>query len=114
MAHIKGQRSHDIITDASHLLCCMDHRGARGADANSGDGAGILTALPHEFLTRVARDELNSDLPPAGEFAAGLVFLPTDAKQRDRCKAEVAEICAAGGSGWWVGAKYPPTPMAPI
>ena len=52
VAHIKGQRSHQIIRDADHLLCRMDHRGARGAEPNTGDGAGILTALPHEFLAK--------------------------------------------------------------
>ena len=61
VAHIKGQRSHAIIVDAEHLLCRMDHRGARGAEEATGDGAGILTALPHEFLARVARDELGPE-----------------------------------------------------
>ena len=65
IAHVKGQPSHQIIRDAEHLLCRMDHRGARGAEENSGDGAGILTALPHAFLTRVARDELGIELPEA-------------------------------------------------
>ena len=50
VAHIKGERSHQIIEDADHLGCRMDHRGARGAEKNTGDGAGMLTALPHEFL----------------------------------------------------------------
>ena len=49
IAHVKGHPSHQIIRDAEHLLCRMDHRGARGAEENSGDGAGILTALPHAF-----------------------------------------------------------------
>src|SRR5262245_22267011 len=57
VAHIKGQRSHQILLDADHLLCRMDHRGARGAEPNTGDGAGILTALPHEFLAKVAKSE---------------------------------------------------------
>ena len=54
VAHIKGERSHQILLDADHLLWRMDHRGARGAEQNTGDGAGILTALPHEFLAKVA------------------------------------------------------------
>jgi len=85
VAHIKGQPSHQIIRDADHLLCRMDHRGARGAEANSGDGAGILTALPHDFLTRVARDELDTDA------------------ERERCKEAISAICAAEGQklvGW--------------
>ncbi len=94
VAHIKGEASHQIVRDADHLLCRMDHRGARGAEENTGDGAGILTALPHEFLARVAKEELNTDLPAAGKFAAGIVFLPRDATERERCKQAFAEICA--------------------
>ncbi|MEE9570505.1 MAG: hypothetical protein V3W02_02285, partial [Gammaproteobacteria bacterium] len=105
VAQIKGQSSHQIIRDADHLLCRMDHRGARGAEANSGDGAGILTALPHDFLTRIAKDEFGTELPEPGKFAAGVVFLPTDVAERDRCKAAVSRICAAEGQqlvGWRV------------
>ncbi len=103
VAHIKGERSHQIVRDAEHLLCRMDHRGARGAEANTGDGAGILTALPHEFLSKVARTELGAELPAPGRFAAGNVFLPTDAAEREHCKSVVAEICAEEGQaivGW--------------
>jgi glutamate synthase (NADPH/NADH) large chain len=83
----------------------MDHRGARGAEPNTGDGAGILTALPHEFLAKVAKASFGVDLPQAGSFAAGVVFLPTDNVERERCKAVVAEICAEEGQkivGWRV------------
>jgi glutamate synthase (NADPH/NADH) large chain len=103
VAHIKGVRSHQIILDADHLLCRMDHRGARGAEPNTGDGAGMVTALPHEFLAKVAKQTFGVELPPAGRFAAGNVFLPTDTEQRERCKAVVAEICAQEGQrivGW--------------
>ena len=103
VAHVKGRRSHDIIADAEHLLCSMDHRGARGAEEATGDGAGILTALPHEFLARVAREELGQDLPEPGKFSAGVVFLPNDPAQREKCKQAVARICAEEGQrtvGW--------------
>ena len=103
VAHIKGQRSHQIILDADHLGCRMDHRGARGAEKNTGDGAGMLTALPHEFLARVAREDLGVELPEPGRFAAGIVFLPTDPAERELCKTTVAEICLAEGQkllGW--------------
>src|SRR5262245_27019512 len=105
VAHIKGERSHQIVRDADHLLCRMDHRGARGAESNTGDGAGILTALPREFLAKVAKREFGVELPPAGRFAAGLVFLPTDDAERQRCKTIVAEICAEESQtlvGWRV------------
>ena len=103
VAHVKGERSHQIIRDADHLLCRMDHRGARGAEPNTGDGAGILTALPHEFLRKVVREDLGAELPAPGRFSAGVVFLPTDASERAQCKAEVAGICASEGQqlvGW--------------
>jgi len=106
VAHIKGERSHQILLDADHLLCRMDHRGARGAEQNTGDGAGILTALPREFLAKIAKRELGvAELPPEGKFAAGNVFLPTDAAERERCKAVVARICTEEGQkllGWRV------------
>ncbi len=103
VANVKGERSHQIIRDADHLLCRMDHRGARGAEKNSGDGAGILTALPYEFLARVARDELQAELPAPGKFSAGVVFLPTDEAERERCKTAVGDICKDEGQvlvGW--------------
>jgi glutamate synthase (NADPH/NADH) large chain len=103
VAHIKGQRSHQILVDAEEVLRNMDHRGACGCEPNTGDGAGILTALPHEFLARVVRDELHAKLPAPGEFAAGIVFLPTDAGERARCRQTVEEIIASQGQrliGW--------------
>ncbi len=103
VAHVKGQPSHQIVRDAEHLLCRMDHRGARGAESNTGDGAGILTALPHAFLARVAREELDAELPVPGRFGAGVVFLPRDEAERERCKAVVADICEKEGQalvGW--------------
>jgi glutamate synthase (NADPH/NADH) large chain len=103
VAHIKGERSHKILLDADHLLCRMDHRGARGAEPNTGDGAGMVTGLPHEFLAKVAKKEIGAVLPPPGRYAAGVVFLPTDAAEREHCKALVARLCAEEGQrliGW--------------
>jgi glutamate synthase (NADPH/NADH) large chain len=103
VAHIKGERSHQIVLDADHLLCRMDHRGARGAEPNTGDGAGILTALPHEFLARVAKGSLGADLPAPGRFAAGNIFLPQNRDERETCKRVIAEICTEEGQtlvGW--------------
>jgi len=103
VAHIKGQRSHQIIVDADEVLQSMDHRGGCGCDPETGDGAGILTALPHEFLRKVAKDDLRADLPEPGRFSAGLVFLPTKQAERERCKDVVNRIVARQGQqlvGW--------------
>jgi glutamate synthase (NADPH/NADH) large chain len=103
VAHIKGKRSHQILIDAEEVLRNMDHRGACGCEPNTGDGAGILTALPHEFLKRVVKKELGADLPKPGQFAAGIVFLPKDGTERARCKQVVEELIAAQGQklvGW--------------
>jgi glutamate synthase (NADPH/NADH) large chain len=103
VAHVKGKRSHQILIDAEEVLRNMDHRGACGCEPNTGDGAGILTALPHEFLQRVARKELAAELPPPGQYAAGLVFLPKIDAQRAKCKKAVEEIIKQLGQrlvGW--------------
>jgi glutamate synthase (NADPH/NADH) large chain len=103
VAHIKGERSHQIVQDADTVLRSMDHRGARGSEQNTGDGAGILTALPHEFLTKVARLDLDADLPAPGRYSAGIIFLPTDPDEREHCKRTVADICNEEGQelvGW--------------
>jgi glutamate synthase (NADPH/NADH) large chain len=103
VAHIKGQRSHQIILDADLVLRNMDHRGACGCDPNTGDGAGILTALPHEFLRKVAKVDLDAELPEPGRFAAGVVFLPQLAEERETCKRLVQHVIAQQGQrlvGW--------------
>ena len=102
VAHIKGRRSHGIVTDADRILRHMTHRGACGCEANTGDGAGILTALPHEFLKRVA-GEAGITLPEPGAYAAGNVFLPRDRAQRQSAKSILASQVAAFGQrvlGW--------------
>ncbi|MEX0725409.1 MAG: glutamate synthase large subunit, partial [Planctomycetaceae bacterium] len=94
VAHIKGVQSHQIIADADQILQHMVHRGACGCEANTGDGAGMLTALPHEFFARVARDEMNVALPKPGKYGTGIVFLPQDPAEREECKQIVARIAA--------------------
>jgi glutamate synthase (NADPH/NADH) large chain len=103
IAHIKGQRNHQILQDADEMSRSMRHRGACGCEPNTGDGAGILTALPHDFLIKVAARDLKVDLPGPGKFAAGLVFLPTDETERRNCKDTVARLVAEQGQkllGW--------------
>ncbi|RMG39579.1 MAG: glutamate synthase large subunit [Planctomycetota bacterium] len=103
VAHVKGRRSRQIIDDADRMLRHMTHRGACGCEKNTGDGAGILTALPYEFLNRVAEDELKVELPPRGHYGVGIVFLPTDPAERQTCKETVNQIIAEQGQrllGW--------------
>ncbi|MDQ1362495.1 MAG: glutamate synthase large chain, partial [Pseudomonadota bacterium] len=103
VAHIKGKPSHQIVLDADHILRRMVHRGGCGCEANTGDGAGILTSLPHAFLARVAREAFGVELPAKGQYAAGNVFLPMNELERTKCKKLVNELIASHGLkliGW--------------
>jgi glutamate synthase (NADPH/NADH) large chain len=103
VAHIKGRASHDLIPKAREVLVNMTHRGAVGAEKDTGDGAGILTALPHALLERVAKEELRTELPERGRFAAGLFFLPQEGAEREACERAVEQIVAEAGQrfiGW--------------
>jgi glutamate synthase (NADPH/NADH) large chain len=103
IANIKGIPSHQIVLDADTILQNMDHRGGCGCEANTGDGAGILTALPHKFLQKVAKRDLGVELPAPGKFAAGLVFLPRDSSERTYCKEQLERLIVEAGQtvvGW--------------
>ena len=103
VADMKGRPSHEIITEADHALRRMDHRGGCGCETNTGDGCGILTALPHTFMAKAAKTEFGADLPEAGRYAVGNVFLPTGQQERDKCKATVEQFIKAQGQtliGW--------------
>ncbi|MFY9714711.1 MAG: glutamate synthase large subunit [Microbacterium sp.] len=99
VATLRGVAGHDIIALALEALRNLEHRGAIGSDAGTGDGAGILTQMPDEFLRAVAGFEL----PPVGEYAVGLAFLPRDSGQRRQQKAGIEKIARAEGLrvlGW--------------
>jgi glutamate synthase (NADPH/NADH) large chain len=103
IAHLKGKASHSIIEDAITMLTRMDHRGACGCEVNTGDGAGIMTALPHAFLRAVAKRDAAVDLPDAGDFGAGIVFLPRRPEEAAACKRVIARIIQEQGQtllGW--------------
>src|SRR4030081_3699372 len=70
IAHIKGDKSRQIVSDALNILCNLEHRGAGGADPRAGDGAGILVQIPHAFFSAAA-DKLGFRLPAPGEYAVG-------------------------------------------
>ncbi|WP_227530198.1 glutamate synthase large subunit [Microbacterium tenebrionis] len=101
VATLRGTAGHDIITLALQALRNLEHRGAIGSDAGTGDGAGILTQMPDAFLREVTA----FDLPDAGEYAAGLAFLPLQASERRSQKAGVERIAREEGLevlGWRV------------
>tara|TARA_R110002072_G_scaffold104099_1_gene228408 strand:- start:27124 stop:31692 length:4569 start_codon:yes stop_codon:yes gene_type:complete len=93
VAHIKGVPSHQILQDAYHINSRMDHRGGCGFEENTGDGAGILTALPFSFFAEVAA-EIGLKLPAPGKFAVGNIFLPQDEAERAICMSNIEAIIA--------------------
>ena len=99
VVHIKGRRSHDIVQKALQVLVNLEHRGACGCEENTGDGAGILMQMPDAFLRTVAHVRL----PAAGEYGAGLVFLPHEEASRERIKDLIGRITEEEGQtllGW--------------
>ncbi|KAG2228014.1 hypothetical protein INT45_012038 [Circinella minor] len=73
--HIKGHRSHKILSDASDILCNMTHRGASGADIRDGDGSGVMTGMPDDFFRIEIKRDMKIDLPPEGQYAVGNIFM---------------------------------------
>lgn len=100
VANIKGVPSHQIMLDAYHLNSRMDHRGGCGFEANTGDGAGILMALPHSFFNKTAAAELSVDLPEPGSYAVGNIFLPQIQEEQDKCKQVIEAIIAEEGQNF--------------
>jgi len=90
VATLRGTAGHDIIETALTALRNLEHRGAVGSDAGTGDGAGIITQIPDAFLRAV----VDFDLPPTGRYAVGMVFLPTDPVVRSQVKDAVALLAA--------------------
>jgi glutamate synthase (NADPH) large chain len=99
---IKGRASHDIVEKALEVLMNLEHRGAAGAEKNTGDGAGILFQTPHAFLAQEAAN-LGVKLPKAGEYAAGMVFLPPNPQGLEACTRIFEEVVRGEGQvvlGW--------------
>ena len=85
VANLKGRKSHQIVRNALCMLCNMDHRGGTGYDVASGDGAGILIQIPHEFLVHACA-ELGITLPALGGYGVGMVFFPAETGRREACR----------------------------
>ena len=96
---ISGSASHKVVDLGVKALCNLEHRGALGADPLTGDGAGILIQVPDRFL----RDVVDLELPPTGQYATGIGFLPADRAEAGRAAAQVEDIVRSEGLrliGW--------------
>ncbi len=102
LVHLKGARSHKIVRDGLVALNALNHRGACGCEVNTGDGAGLLFQLPHEFL-QVQCDRQGFGLPERGQYGAGTLFMSKDPAQAAAGQRLFAQIVAAEGQqllGW--------------
>jgi glutamate synthase (NADPH/NADH) large chain len=99
VADLSARGGHDVVASALRVLCNLEHRGAAGADPDTGDGAGILTQIPDAFF----RAASGLELPEPGGYAAGLAFLPLDATERAEATAAIAALASDEGLtllGW--------------
>ena len=102
VADMKNRPAHDIVEKALRILHNLEHRGACGCEANTGDGAGILIQMPHDFLVRETA-KLRIKLPARGDYGVAMVFLPSDATDRARCEQICEKIVRDEGQavlGW--------------
>ncbi len=93
VCHIKNRKSHAIVRQGLEILERLNHRGAVGADPKAGDGAGILVQIPDAFFRAV----LDVELPPAGDYGVGMVFLPQDESARRTIEETVTRMLEEGG-----------------
>ncbi|KAI0065492.1 NADPH-dependent glutamate synthase [Artomyces pyxidatus] len=104
ICHIKGEPSHKIVSDARQLLCAMTHRGATGADSRDGDGAGVMTGIPHYFFQREAERDIGCKLPEPGEYAVGNVFFkandPVQLQKQQSVFSRIASDLGLRVLGW--------------
>lgn len=102
IVHKTGKKSHDIVEQALTILLNLDHRGACGAEKNTGDGAGILCQIPDLFFRKVTGD-LGFTLPAAGQYGVGMLYTAPDAEIRGKSRQEFEKIAAEEGLkvlGW--------------
>ncbi|HEV2269916.1 MAG TPA: hypothetical protein VGR92_10675, partial [Steroidobacteraceae bacterium] len=100
---VKGRKSHRILEQAIQVLRNLDHRGACGCEANTGDGAGVLIQMPHAYFQYVAKKDRLFSLPAPGEYASGLVFFPRNPTRRRRLVEAFEHIIQSEGQtilGW--------------
>ena len=102
VVNIKGRKSHQLVSDALQILVNLDHRGACGCEANTGDGAGILMQTPHEFFVKETA-KLGIKLPAFGQYGTGMLFMPQDKNERANVQKIIEKLVKAEGQtllGW--------------
>ena len=102
VANIKGLKSHALVEQGLQILNNLDHRGACGSEVNTGDGAGILIQMPHEFFTEVTKGSVIK-LPAAGQYGVGMIYLPPDPRERRKVQQAFEKIINSEGQeflGW--------------
>src|SRR5580658_11203567 len=102
VANIRGHKSHEIITKGIQVLLNLTHRGACGCDPETGDGAGILLQIPHQFFVREC-SKLGIELPLPGAYGVGMTFLPVEKHERLQCEGILERIVREEGLavlGW--------------
>ena len=102
VASIRGEKSHSIVEKGIEVLTHLEHRGACGCDPETGDGAGVLIQIPHEFFVRECA-AIGMALPEPGAYAVGMVFLPVGKLERLQCEGVVEKIIGEEGFevlGW--------------
>src|SRR5881397_1527730 len=109
---IAGRKSNDIVRRSLQVLVNLQHRGAKGCEANTGDGAGVLLQIPHEFLKPECK-KLGFDLPTPGNYGVGMVFLPRDSHSQQWAK-EIIEAAITRAGQRLLGWRDVPTNNSPI
>jgi glutamate synthase (NADPH) large chain len=109
---IAGRQSNEIVRRSLQVLVNLQHRGAKGCEANTGDGAGILIQIPHDFLKAECK-KLGIELPASGNYGVGTVFLPRDSYTQRWCK-EIVEAAITRAGQRVLGWRDVPTNNEPI
>lgn len=102
IANINGEKSHAIVQNAINILCNLEHRGGQSSDTSTGDGAGILTQIPHRFFLKQCEKE-GITLPAEGKYGVGMLFMPQDYDLRMETKEIIRQIVEEEGQlclGW--------------
>ena len=96
VANIEGIKSHEIVDQGLEALCNLGHRGATGADPETGDGAGILVQMPHEFFA-LELEHMGSILPDIGDYGVGMAFLPSENTEFEKCMKTIQSCVESEG-----------------